>query len=285
VLVDTITGNVVRRWPETEADAWTLRFEQGDAEPKTVARTPFGVLFLLAHATELTAARLVMIDEKEEMRSVSLPSIRAGRNRPFLTNPPPFSPQLSAALAVHPSGDRAYVIGLEPTVAEVDLKSFQVREHPIEGLDRVSEFGERRAFWMDGRIVVYGVDLTIEPDGKQSSPRPAGVRMIDVVSWRAQTVGVRASYATTAAGTLLVYGGEFRGLAGYSRDGKERFRLFADNDRSIVSVHCDGPYAYVTSVDQQETAMRLRIVDVSTGKVLREGTPSARLIDLALPYR
>jgi hypothetical protein len=282
VLVDSISGEVVRRWPETEADAWTLRFEPGDAAPKTVAKTPFGVLLLLAHATEVTAARLLMIDHAEELQSVSLPSIRAGRNRPVVVNPPPFSPQSSPALAVHPAGDRAYVIGAEPTVAEIDLKSLHVREHSIEGLDRGSEVGERRAFWMDGRIVVHGVNLTAEPDVRLSVRTPAGVRTIDVASWRARIIDARASHATTAAGTLLVYGGESRGLTGYSPDGKERYRLFADDDRFIVSVHCDDRNAYVVSVDRQQTAARLRVVDVSTGKVVREASPSARLIDFAL---
>jgi hypothetical protein len=280
VLIDSISGEVIRRWPETEADAWTLRVEPGDAAPKTVAKTPLGVLLLLSHATEVTAARLVMIDEKEELRSVSLPSIRAGRNRPVVVNPPPFSPQSSPALAVHPSGDRAYVIGAEPTVAEMDLRSLHVLEHPVEGLDRGSQFIERRAFWMDGRIVVHG-----GLDGGSSGRTPAGVRTIDVTSWRARTIDARASHATSAAGTLPAFGGGSRGVTGYSPDGNERFRLFANDDHPVVSVHCDDRYAYVVSVDKQQSAARVRVVDVSTGKVVCEATPSTRLFDLALSYR
>lgn len=274
VLVDSVRGEVVRRWPETEADAWTLRFEQGDAAPKTVAKTPFGVLFLLVHATEVTAPRLVMIDNKEELRSVSLPSIRAGRNRPFIVNPPPFSPQSSPALAVHPAGDRVYVIGAEPTVVEVDLTTLQVREHPIEGLARGSEFGQRRAFWMDGRIVVYGPGR-----GRMSSQTPAGVSTIDVASWRARTIDARGNQASAAGGTLLVYGGESRGLTGYSLDGNERFRLFEDEDGSVESAHVDGGYVYVVTVDRRQTLSRVRVVDVATGKVVREATPADRPID------
>jgi hypothetical protein len=283
VLVDSLTGEVVRRWPETEADAWTLRFEPGEAAPRTVAKTPFGVLMLLAHATEVTAARLAMIDDTEELRSVSLPSIRAGRDRPVVVNPGPFAPQSSAALAVHPAGDRAYVIGAEPTVTEVDLKSLQVREHPVEGLDRASEFSQRRAFWIDGRLVVYSADPMMGFGGGVAGRTPSGVRTIDVGSWRARTIEASASHATVAAGVLLVYGGQSRGLAGYSPDGKERFRLFADDGRPVASVHCDGRYAYVASVDQRQDSARLRVVDVSTGEVVRDATPAARLIDLVLP--
>jgi hypothetical protein len=283
VLVDSNSGGIVRRWPETEADDQTLRFEPGFFAPKTVAKTPFGVLFLLGHATEVTAARLVLIDDKEELRSLSLPSIRAGRHRPTVSNLAPFGPQKSAGLAIHSAGDRAYVIGTEPTIAEIDLKSFQVREHQVEGFDRGSDFSVRRAFWMDGQIVVYGVDQSAGADGSLAGRTPAGVRAVDIASWRARTIDAHASQATAAAGTLLAYGGESRGLTGYSPDGNERFRLFADDDSPVASVHVDGRYAYAISVDRQQGAVRARVVDVAAGKLVREVTPSARLIDLALP--
>lgn len=284
-MVDSTTGEVVRRWPETEADTETLPFEPGFQSPKPFATTPYGIVFLLASAQRVAPARLVVIGRDEELRSVTLPSIAAGRERR------PFREQ-SAGLAISPAGDRAYVVGLDSIVTEVDLETLEIRDHPVQGLDPGAPFTTRRAFWLSGRIVVHGGGYTGSLGEAASGSEPAGVMTIDATSWRARTIDAEAHQAAEAAGRMLVYGGRTLGLAAYSADGAQRFHLFAGDDRPIASVYVDGTYAYAVSVDPQpgETVGRarqshVRVVDVATGQVIREARPSARLVDFARPYR
>jgi len=294
-VVDSTTGEVVRRWPETEADTETLPFEPGYLSPRTFETTPHGIVFLLVPARQVAPARLVVIRREEELRSVTLPSIATGRERL------PFGPQQSAGLAVPPAGDRAYVIGLESIVTEVDLETLEIREHAVQGLDPTAPFSSRRAFWLNGQIVVHGAGFTSGLGTGVSGSVPAGVMTIDTTSWRVRTIDADAHQAVEAAGLLLVYGGHSPGLAGYSADGEKRFHLFADDDRPVASVHVDGPYAYAVSIDPpqeadgaaqtvrarrraRQTGSHVRVVDVATGQVIREARPSARLVDFARPF-
>jgi hypothetical protein len=187
-------------------------------------------------------------------------------------------------LVVDDAGKRAFVIGGEQTVGEVDLTTMSARYHEVQGLERRGNVSQRSALWLDGgRIAVFGEDVMIAGDGRVTRV-PAGVTVIDTTTWRAQTIDARASRAAFAASTLLVYGGESRGLSGYASDGRERFRLFynGQEQESIVSVHLDGAYAYVvTGQTPGETQRRrVRVINVATGTVVHEATPAARLVDL-----
>ena len=68
-------------------------------------------------------------------------------------------------------------------------------------------------------------------------------------------------------------------LVGPTTERMRNFRLFADED--VESVHVDSGYVYVVTADRQQTANRVRVVDVATGKVVREATPADRPIDFA----
>jgi DNA-binding beta-propeller fold protein YncE len=289
-VVDSTTGEVVRRWPETEADTETLPFVPGFLSPKTFATTPHGIVFLLIPARRVAPARLVVIRPEEELRSVTLSSIATGQERLS-------GPQQSAGLAIPPAGGRAYVVGLESIVTEVDLETLEIRDHPVEGLDPTLPFTSRRAFWLNGQIVVHGAGSTHSLGAGVSwvsGSVPAGVMTIDTTSWRARTIDADAHQAVEAAGLMLVYGGRSSGLTGYSADGERRFHLFADDDHPVASVYVDGLYAYAVSIDPQlrepdgrdyVRESHVRVVDVATGQVIREARPSARLIGFAHPYR
>lgn len=285
VLVDSDSGKIVRRWPDTEEDVQFLPFQPPLSPPKLVARTRHGVVFLLSHWREIAPARLVLINDREEFRSVSLPPIRIGFDRISLQYTRPFGAAASGGLAVDGAGERAFVIGAAPTVAEVDLTTMTVRYHEVQGLERRGDRSLRGVLWLDGgRIAVFGEDVIVPAGDVRPTRVPAGVTVIDTMTWRAQTIDARASTAAFAAGTLIVYGGDSPGLTGYASDGRERFRLFYNEQKqeSIVSVHLDGEYAYVVTSQAQEQRerSRVRVVNVAAGTVMRDEMPAARLVDL-----
>jgi hypothetical protein len=281
VLVDGVTGKIVRRWPETENDTQLLPVHPPLSGPKPVATTRHGVVFLLGHAREIAAARLVLITKAEEFRSVSLSPIQVGLYQTSSLRGRPLGPDASAGLAVDPAGERAFVVGAESTVAEIDLSTMNVRYHEVTGLERRSKVGVRRAFWLpDGGIAVFGYDLVVPTGDGRVTMLPAGVRIIDTMTWRARTIDAQASTAALAAGSLLVYGGELLGVTAYNPDGRERFRLFGDEQ--VREVYPDGAHAYVVT---RKTAgdsgrYRVRVISAATGTLIRETIPSERLVDL-----
>lgn len=281
VLVDGGSGKIVRRWPETERDTQFLPQRPPLSAPKPVVATRHGVVFLLGHWSEIAAARLVLITKDEEFRSVSLSPIRVGRHLTSSIDAVPVGSDVSAGLAVDTDGERAFVVGAQPTVAEVDLRTMTVRYHEVTGLAQPrGEVSQRRAFWLPGAgIVVYGHDTVAPTRGQRVPSLPAGVRIIDPTTWRVRTIDARASRAAFAAGSLLVYGAELPGLIGYSPDGRERFKLFGDEQAR--EVFADGAHAYVVTRRAPEDVKRhIRLIDAATGTVLRRATPSARLVDL-----
>jgi hypothetical protein len=85
-----------------------------------------------------------------------------------------------------------------------------------------------------------------------------------------------------AAGVLLAHGtswdssGEARslGLVAYGLDGRERFRLFGGEP--VFDLHTAGSYAYVGVGDGDSP--KLAIVDLGSGRVVRENLPWVSLI-------
>ena len=265
-VVDADIGRIVRRWPDTEKDVQSLPFTPPlGSLPKPVAVTRHGVLFLLAHVSALAPARLVLVTHGEEFRSASLSRIELGGT---------YFNHTSGALATDAHDDRAFVVGVERTLAEIELDTMDVRYREIEAL-KASPGGGRRAFVRldGGRLAVFG-------EGLGTDAEPAGVTVIDTETWRSWTVDPEASRAAFAADTLLVYGGRSVGLTGYSSDGRRRFRLFDEAARqSVASVHTFGSQAYVVT-NAASPAKSLTIIDAITGMVVREMRPSEQLIDL-----
>lgn len=281
VLVDGVTGKIVRRWPDTENDTQFLPVHPPLGAPKPVAITRHGVVFLLSHATEIAAARLVLITKAEEFRAVSLFPIQVGLHQTSSIHGRPVGPNASAGLAVDAAGERAFVVGAESTVAEVDLSTMNVRYHDVTGLERQSDVGVRRALWLPGGgIAVFGHDLVVSSGDGRVTLLPAGVRIIDTMTWRGRTINAQASTAVLAGGSLLVYGGALLGLTSYSPDGRERFRLFGDEQ--VREAYLDGANAYVIFREAAGDSgrYRVRVISAATGILIRERVPLERLVDL-----
>jgi hypothetical protein len=280
-LVDASSGTIVRRWPATEQDDQSLPFRPPYASPKTVEVARDGVVFLLGHWKDIAPARLVLITKDEQLRSVSLAPIKIGL---YQTSSAfgrlPTGQDTSAGLAIDANGDRAFVVGAEPTIAEVDLRTMNVRYHEVAGLaERRTDVGVRRALMLPGGdIAVYGFDV----DPAASDPASivsAGVRIIDGMTWRARTLNGRATRMMSAAGSLIVYAGDFPGVTAYDANGRERFTLFADEQ--VREVFADGDHAYViTRKSAGDPERRTHVIDVVAGTRLRQATPPTQLIDL-----
>jgi hypothetical protein len=280
-LVDAGSGTIVRRWPETEQDDQFLPFRPPYASPKTVEAARDGVVFLLGHWKDIAPARLVLITKGEQLRSVSLAPIKIGLYQTSLAfGRLPTGPDASAGLAIDATGERAFVVGAEPTVAEVDLRTMTVRYHQVAGLaERRTDVGVRRAFTLPGGdIAVYGFDVDPAASGP-ASIASAGVRIIDGTTWRARILDARAARVVSAAGSLIVYGGDLPGLSAYDANGRERFKLFADEQ--VREVFRDGDHAYaITRKSAADPQRQIHLIDIAAGRQLRQATPSAQLIDL-----
>jgi hypothetical protein len=195
-------------------------------EPLAAGRLPDGLVLLLGGAGSVGPARLVVVDGDGGVRTVRLPAIAAGFLVPQDRGPAVGAVRWQPGLAVDPAGRRAFVVGREAPVAEVDLRGLRVRWHWLDrrpGLlgrlagwllpaaEAKSVHGPvRRAAWLGGGLLaVWGHDDS-EPVVRGSVveqwSRPAGLRVVDTRTWRAVTVHANAGAVAAAGGRLLAWG-------------------------------------------------------------------------------
>jgi hypothetical protein len=234
------------------------------------------VVFLLAHVSTLAPARVVLVTHEEELRSVSLSRIQLGvdGNRSIFD-------QTSGGLAVDSRGERVFVVGVESTIAEIDLSTLDVRYQEIEGLKPSPQGGSRAAVTLDhARLAVFGEDFGTPGSSRLLAREPAGVTVIDTEIGTAWVVDAEATRAVVAADTLLVYGGRSPGVTGYSFDGGRRFRLFDDDaePRSVLSVHAHGMQVYVSHSGAETSG--LTVIDAVTGMVVGEVAMPQPVVEL-----
>ncbi len=253
VLVDCATGDIVRRGTEPFEPPVTL-------PPKPVAFIGSGVVYLLAHSSKPIPA-LALVDARGNLRSVTLDRLTSAVIHSATAGIRIAT--MHASLAVDVVRDRAFVVAPDALVAEVNLKTMHVRYLKLQGLERRGRASTRHALWLGDRfIAIFG---------------PAGVAVIDTSDWRVRTIDARASKAAVAAGKLLVYGTHSPGLRAYSVDGRQHFALFGEE--GIRDVLIAKNYAYVIGT------RRLRIVDITSGTVLREVPTPLGLVELIRPSR
>jgi hypothetical protein len=284
VLVDPLTGKILRRWP-------------GFSFPDASARVRSGLVMLLPRFRKsrpglpLTrvagAPRLVVVDSHGALRSVTLERIRLGVR---------FTSSLyymdRAALAVDASREQAYVFAADAPVAQVDLRTMRVSYHRVEPLflhpgelqgseprPKSAVLGrERSALWLpNGRVLVSGRDFVTSGNGRGVLVVPAGATLIDTRSWRSRTLDRRAGGAAFTTGRLLVYeparyAGAGAGLRGYSLGGREMFDLVTRARVLDVQVATDRAYV--------RTLRAVYVVDVPLGKVVRKVVPPVDLVDV-----
>jgi hypothetical protein len=267
VLVDPVTGKILRRWP-------------GLSDPGRWARTGDSLVMLFpgpsSTPTDGTAAtRLALVDARGHMRSVVLERIQLAAG---FANGVGYADE--AALAVDAGGRRTYVFVAGAPAAEINLATMQVSYHRVEletgaqpkktVLARV-----RRALWLGGhQVAVFGRNFVAE-DRAGITSIAAGAALVDTASWNSCVVDANAGGATFAAGRLLAYASGARpaiGLRAYTARGVKIFHLF--NSEQVLDVHVAGGRAYV------QTASALRVVDLKSRRVLKTIVPPFELVDV-----
>jgi hypothetical protein len=243
------------------------------------------LVFLLAPSAGIGPARLVVTDGKRS-RSAGLAEVEAGWEQGNAEDPA--TRQSVPALAVDPSGTRALVVPAGNRVAEVDLRTMEVRYHdltePVSLLGRLRDWLEppahakgmldgpdRNAVWLpSGLVAVSGSHYTM--DGDSVDVTPAGLALIDPSDWSVRRLSDEPSWVTFRGGALLASawteGTDEQTLIVFGPDGELRFSLVRESaDFSQVS----GRHLYAARGD----GTRFEIVDLETGATV--GTAEPRL--------
>ncbi len=260
------------------------------------ANTHDGLAVLLGPETpRIGASRLTVIDADGDTRSIGVPRVLSG-----IVGAEHSANGMAAAqlpgLAVDESGERAFVVGPDLLVAEVDLRSLRVTYHEVDAneslvrrlldwLEPAAEakttFGAvRYARWIGDRwIAVSGWDEQPSTEG-EGVETPAGLRLIDTRDWSVRTLDRKASAFSFAAGVLIAYGahtasggttplgapGEDRvrgmGVSGYGLDGRRRFHFLGD--KAVVRVETAGDHAYAAVSDSTGVS----VIDLGSGRLL-----------------
>ncbi|MGH3113447.1 MAG: hypothetical protein ACRDOP_08270, partial [Gaiellaceae bacterium] len=183
------------------------------------------------------------------------------------------SRSVDPALAVDEDGERAFVVGAGPLVAEVDLETMEVRYHelarPVSLLGRLldllepeaiakgpTEGATRKAVWLGNDLLaVTGSDTNVSVGADEQVEErisPAGLSLIDTERWSVRLLEERVGELTLAADALLAWTFPEEslpprlrkgGLTVYDLEGRERMRLF--EGESIWDLQAAGRLAYI----------------------------------------
>ena len=226
-----------------------------------------GLVLLLAPADGIGPATLALVDHSAHVRTVRLERVSAGTalaavgadRRATIHRP---------ALALAPSGKRAFVFGAGVSPAAVDLATLSVRYAPLRVPARVEK---RATGWVrsaaalpDGRIVVSGFDY-----GKRGA---IGLRLVDPADWSVRVLDRAATWFRVSGGHLFTRGRGGVGLRVVKPSGRA-VDLFPTG--SVGSVDVIGRRALVTFFG---TGRRAAVVDLGTGGVVRHTVPAHPLL-------
>ena len=274
VLVDPLSGRILRRW-------------SGFSFPDASTPIRNGLVMLLPRLRKSSPGlplirvagppRLAVVEAPGRLRSVTLERIRLGvrvRAGVYYAD--------RAGLAVDFIRARAYVLAADAPVATVDLRSMRVSYHRLEPLflrprSRLVA-RERGAFALGSRyVVVFGRDFVSGRGRKEPGLAPAGAAVLKPADWSWRTLDRAATGATFAANRVLAYGpGQYPaagiGVRAYLLGGRRVFSLF--KGKRVFDVRLASGWAYV------RTPKAVYVVDVASGKVVREIVPPVDLVDV-----
>jgi hypothetical protein len=257
-------------------NAWTL-----DGSIQGIARTRSALILLLAPEDALGPTQVAVVDPDGAMRTTTLDRIISGQANGRFARP---------GLAVDGAGSRAFVVGAQAPVAEVELSTLTVSYHdlskPVSLLGRLRNWLEpeaeakvplsgpaRDARWLgNGFLAVWGSDTEVTGQGRDMQIRdiPAGVKLIDTRSWTVRTLDPGASALAVAGETLLTYGASWSsatrkmsgvGLTAHAPTGAVLYRRFG-------SAPLYGVQPLGTRIAVQDTPRSYSVLDVETGEVL-----------------
>jgi len=224
------------------------RFLEADALRSDATRSG-RVALLVISRRQIAAPRLVVLDERGRIRTVTLARLRAGLD--------PHGSARTPAFTVDPSGERAFVLGEGQPAAIVDLRGPRVRykkvaamrmrritaSHP-KGLTPPTDRARHGVWLGDSRIAISGDDSYAwtafrPPKWQLDSFTPAGLTILDTSTWRARTLDPRPSTFEWLRGRLVAYGRTYPALGGpepdetvlaFDRSGRLAYKIRGDKD-------------------------------------------------------
>jgi hypothetical protein len=238
-------------------------------------RSRSSLVLLLESSDRIGPATMAVVDQSPRVRSVVLDRIATGTtttgegpNRRTIVRRP--------ALALAPSGVRAYVFGAGEPAASIDLRTLAVRYAPLRLMAVASKQVEgsvrTAATLPDGRIVVSGFDY-----GATAAGTPVGLSLVDPKDWSRRVLDSAANWYRVAGGLVFVRGNGGVGLRVLrpSGSGVDLFR-----SGSVASVAVVGPRALVTFFGKKQKAA---VIELGTGRVVRRTVPAHLLIGAGQP--
>jgi hypothetical protein len=216
-----------------------------DLEPtRGAARIPGGVALLLGTTNGFAAAQVAVVDAEGAVRKVVLDRIQIG----FVQVPgnEPSADLKEPGFAVDPIGRRAFVVGGDFTVAEVDLDTLAVAYHnpSARSLAKNITGPSRVAAWLgNGMLAVSGFDYTGGDNGQ-----PVGLRLIDTRNWTYRMLDPSVGWFDAAGGMIVAVDKVF-GL-----DGSMRYRVDLAGEQWLSA---QGQYGYVCENGQLRRVMQL----------------------------
>ena len=238
-------------------------------------RAQSSLVLMLASPNRIGPATIAVVDQTPRVRTVVLEKIAVGTtttgdgaDRRFTIRRP--------ALALGPSGQRAFVIGASEPPAAIDLRTLAVRYAPVRLTASVSKRvkGSIRtaATLPDGRIVVGGDD-----DGANGAENTAGLWLIDPKGWSRRVLSPDWTWFRVAGGLIFARGERGVGLRIIQPSGSTR-ALFRTG--SVARVTVVGPRAFVTFFG---TNIKAAVVELGTGRVVRHPVPAYPLVGAGQP--
>jgi hypothetical protein len=257
------------------------------------ATTTDGLALLLAPGSRVATATLLLLGADGSARRVALPRISAGRMKTRRSDGRTFFRSRSPGLAVDGEGGRAYVITAGSRVAVVNLTTLGVSYRELRGAGAgasrsshatttgggsvLSSGTVRQAHWLGEGVIAsagWNRSAIATPRGPEQRERPAGLRLLDTQRGSSQTLleGARWFHAT---GDLVLARttpeqGAGTSVAGFARDGTERFRL--QLDMHLLGIQSAGPYLYL-GLGTTYRPHSVAVIDTRTGELV--GKPTA----------
>jgi hypothetical protein len=257
--------------------------------------------FLIHPVKGIGPVRLVHVDRDGRSRVYRLARIASGNAWVGQV-----TRDLWPALALDPDGSRAYVVGTDDVVADVDLARGRIEYHALEpsvslaarlwnwlepaAEAKTSDFRQPYALWLgEGRLALYGMRIMplVKGDRHDEVGEALGLRIVDTEDWSMRTVDDEAIWLSREGDILLAYGALWSsvtqehtgiGLRAYDLDGEELFHALGDRPVDSVVVVGDRALAYVY---EDQTALA---VDLRTGHVEREPLdPTLMPYDVIVP--
>jgi hypothetical protein len=270
------------------------------------------VLVLGPRGRRIGGSRLVIVNAEGRVGSARLDEIRSGLGGSSTTGPDKLVTDIwNPGLAIDPAGARAFVVQAGAPIAEVDLRTLQVRSHtlaePISLLGRLHNWLEpkadakadegptRQALWLGrGLLAVTGYDghASLDAQGRQAAwETPAGLTLIDTRHWRARKLQSGVTDAALIDGTLFAWSlawdsrtGKFagNGLSGYALDGSRRFHLYGHDP--ISGVQPLGSRVLVGGCSGSRLFRQAALIDARSGHELRRVHPTVELLEGDQPF-